>query len=115
MESNIHDHCCFAGTYPRLEHSLTERDNGDGRLIRDRAGEIKPFGFEFLHGASHVNGGKTANRLAKDRQNMEIVQVFHDWREKDVDHDDLEPPTMLSYICCSPKRGKRLLAAAMDF
>ena len=37
----------YAGTYPRLEHSLTERDNGDGRLIRDRAGEIKPFGFEF--------------------------------------------------------------------
>ena len=105
----------YAGTYPRLEHSLTERDNGDGRLIRDRAGEIKPFGFEFLHGKNHVNGGKTANRLAKDKKNMDLVEKFFDWREKDVDHDDLEPPTKLSYICCSPKRAKRLLAAMMDF
>ena len=94
---------------------MTERDNGDGRLIRDRAGEIKPFGFEFLHGKNHVNGGKTANRLAKDKQNMDLVEKFFDWREKDVDHDDLEPPTKLSYICCSPKRAKRLLAAMMDF
>jgi len=102
-------------THPRLENSLTERDDGDGRLIRCKNGEIKPFGFEYLHGSNHVNGGKTANGIAKEEFNFEIVNLFHDWREQDADHEDLKDKGIVSYICCSPKRAKRLMAAAFDF
>ena len=102
-------------TYPRLEYSHTERDDGDGRLIRDDAGEIKPFGFEHLHGTNHVNGGKTANAIAKEEFNFDMVNQFHDWRELDVDHEDLKDVRTTGWICCSPKRSKRLIAAAFDF
>ena len=60
-------HAIKRRTFPRLEHSKHEKDNGDGRLIEDLAGDVKPLGSAFID--RNVNGGKTANGIAKHEKN----------------------------------------------
>ena len=101
-------------TLPRLDDSLQEKDNGDGRLIKDSKGETKPFGMQFLH--QNINGGKTANGIAKEVGNFNVVALLNQYRLKDpgIDEDDIDK-IVTRHWCCSNKNFERVKRAACDF
>ena len=84
------------------------------RLIKDSKGETKPFGMQFLH--QNINGGKTANGIAKEVGNFNVVALLNQYRLKDpgIDEDDIDK-IVTRHWCCSNKNFERVKRAACDF
>jgi hypothetical protein len=107
-------HAIKRRTFPRLDHSKHEKDNGDGRLIKDLAGDVKPLGSAFIN--QNINGGKTANGIAKHEKNFEVVRQFNMYRMQDTDFREEEIGNEVAkHIFCSAKQRAKLFNAACDF
>ena len=64
----------------------------------------------------NINGGKTANGIAKEVGNFNVVALLNQYRLKDpgIDEDDIDK-IVTRHWCCSNKNFERVKRAACDF